>query len=90
MKQEHKQYISENKDRMPVEEMARHLNIRERNVRKFLKQEEEKNKMPEELVAPASSFGKNRVILCIVIIVLTGLAVYGNSLNGQFIWDDNH
>ena len=88
MKQEHKQYILENKDRTPVEEMARDLNIRERNVRKFLKQEEEKNKMPEEHTVPASSFGKNRVILCIVVIVLAGLAVYGNSLNGQFIWDD--
>ncbi|MBN1870253.1 MAG: tetratricopeptide repeat protein [Candidatus Omnitrophica bacterium] len=31
---------------------------------------------------------KKKLIFCIVAIVLAGLAVYGNSLNGQFVWDD--
>ena len=48
MKQEHKLYILENKGRMSVEDMARHLNIRERVVLKFLKLKENKEETSEQ------------------------------------------
>ena len=33
---------------------------------------------------------KKKFFLPIILIIILGFAVYGNSLNGQFIWDDEH
>lgn len=88
MKQEHIQYILEHKGKKSVEEIARDLNIREKNVRKFLKQRKISSVSPVAHNDPTPSIGIRKLVLCIAVIVLTGFAVYGNSLDGPFIWDD--
>ncbi|MCK5179429.1 MAG: tetratricopeptide repeat protein, partial [Candidatus Omnitrophica bacterium] len=37
-----------------------------------------------------ASVGKRNVILSVILIIILGFAVYGNSINGEFIWDDTH
>ena len=36
------------------------------------------------------NINKKTIFLSILLIVTLGFAVYGNSLNGEFIWDDEH
>ena len=37
-----------------------------------------------------SSIGKRKIFLSILLIIILGFAVYGNTLNGEFVWDDEY
>lgn len=92
MKQEEKKYILENFDKKSAKELARELGLKERKVKKFLQLEKPKKprvEVPQEPLRhiPAT---KKTIILSIALIIFMGMAVYANSINGQFIWDDYH
>jgi len=88
MKPEHKKYILENINKKSIKEISRKLDIKEKKIRKFLEKETERQTDSEkETKRPV----KDRTIfLSIVIIIILGFAVYGNSLNGEFILDDTY
>ncbi|MFC1657929.1 tetratricopeptide repeat protein [Candidatus Omnitrophota bacterium] len=35
-------------------------------------------------------FKRESIFACVILIIILGFAVYGNSLNGKFVWDDDH
>ncbi|MDD5449443.1 MAG: tetratricopeptide repeat protein [Candidatus Omnitrophica bacterium] len=91
MNPEHKKYILENITKKSIRELASDLGLKERKVRKFVETEKQK-KIPadfkEEAKAPARPFDKIIVLLSVALIIILGLAVYANSLNGKFVYDD--
>ncbi len=44
----------------------------------------------EPALTPVASFSRKFLILSILSIVLLGIGVYANSLDGAFLWDDQH
>ena len=89
MKPEHKRYILENINKKPVKKIAQELNLKERNIRKFLEKEEKEKKEQIDLRKETKTPLKKRTIfISIILIIILGFAVYGNSLNGEFLWDD--
>jgi len=45
---------------------------------------------PPELTVPVASVPRKFLIFSILSIVLLGIGVYANSLDGAFVWDDQH
>jgi len=88
MKPEHKQYILENLNSKSLKEIAQHLQIKEKNVRKFVEREKMKENFQENRNDENMPSQKRKWICSIAVIILAGFMVYGNALNGQFIWDD--
>ncbi len=96
MKPEHKEYILDNIDKMSVKRISRNLNIKEKRVWEFLEHEKKKGQEPAPPTASPTAppkrvervAQKKPVVLSVILIVLLGFAVYGNSLTGEFIWDD--
>ncbi|MDD5449446.1 MAG: tetratricopeptide repeat protein [Candidatus Omnitrophica bacterium] len=93
MNPEHKKYILENITKKSIRELASDLDLKERKVRKFVETEKQK-KIPadfkEETKTPARPFDKTIVLLSVALIIILGLAVYANSLNGKFLYDDEN
>ena len=97
MNPEHKKYILCNVRKKSVKEIAADLNLKERRVREFLeKQIVQKKQIDAETESTFGQKGrqtptqKRTIFLSIVLIITLGFAVYGNSLNNEFIWDDHH
>ena len=93
MKPEHEKYILENVARKPPGAIAKDLGLKERKVKRFLERQKEREGQEcrgDRPVAPASSIGKRKVFLSVILIALLGFAVYANSIGGAFIWDDSH
>ena len=88
MKQEHQQYILENISRKSAEAIAKDLGLKERKVKRFL--ERQKNKDAQPSVTRATPVKKKNIALSIIFIIILGFAVYGNSIHGEFIWDDTN
>src|SRR3989338_11594974 len=88
MTPEEKEYILANLGRQSHNEIARHLNMKEKNVRKFVERELVKGRLKENREKDPWMPQKGAGIICVVLIILTGFIIYGNSLQGQFIWDD--
>ena len=89
MKPEHEQYILKNIGHKPAEAIAKDLGLKERNVNRFLEKQKSKERAAgprNETIAPVK---KKIVLLSVFLIVVLGFTVYGNSINGEFIWDDN-
>ena len=87
MQPEHKKYILDNINRKPIPEIARDLNIKERKIRKFL--EKHKHSQQAKATLAIKPRLKNTLIFIIIIIAL-GFVIYGQSIDGEFIWDDEH
>ncbi|MBL7157630.1 MAG: tetratricopeptide repeat protein [Candidatus Omnitrophica bacterium] len=104
MNPEHKKYILESINKKSTKEIARRLNIKERKVRKFLEKENRKPTTPARLFRQKRAGGENQepkteikpppkkgtLLISIVLIIILGFAVYGNSLKGELIWDDEY
>jgi len=88
MKPDQKKFILANLERQSFAEMARHLNIKEKKVRKFAEREQIRGRLNKGNKKELVSLSKKKWILYGALIVLVGIIVYANSLNGQFIWDD--
>ena len=91
MKQSHQKYILNAIRTKSAKEIAAELGIREKRIRKFL----EKQRKNKERATPADKeraekpHDKAAVILSIAVIIILGLVVYANSIDGKFIWDDD-
>jgi len=91
MKPEHKEYILNNIDRLSVKKIAADLNFKERKIRKFLKEQRNKEKQSDFPSLPIeASTQKMHIFFSVLLIIILGFAIYGNSLYGQFIWDDKY
>lgn len=89
MRLKHKKYILENIDRKTIKEISCDLNLKEKKIKKFLEYQKDRGKQ----IAPDSPtteipISKKPILLSIILIMTLGFAVYGNSLNNGFIWDD--
>ncbi len=90
MKPEHKKYILENINEKAIKEIAQTLGLKERKVRKFLARQREKRGHIDSQRKPESQVKKGTLLISIVLVIVAGFAVYSNSLNGEFIWDDRN
>jgi len=91
MEFDHKKYILKNYPGKSVQEIAAHLGIKERKVKKFIERARGKHlitpvKKPERV---RKKVNKKFVVLAILIIAMLGIAVYANAINGEFLLDDD-
>ncbi len=90
MKPEHKEYILNNIDKLSVKRMSQVLNIKAKTIWEFLehhkKNEAPPDVSPQKTEIPAK---KKSSFPPFILIIILGFAVYGNSLGGQFLWDDD-
>jgi len=86
MKPEDRAYILKNAGKMSPAGIARHLGLKERTVRRFLEGRETSKPAPSlhPGVRPRGLW------VAILLIVVLGASVYANSLQGDYIWDDEH
>ena len=87
MKPEHERYISEHMGRKTSEEISRDLNLKERKVRKFLEKQKgkESQNKPHHEAVPTD---KRLTLISIILIICLGICAYGNSIKGDFLFDD--
>jgi tetratricopeptide (TPR) repeat protein len=86
-----KKYILENLDKKSAKELSAELGLKERKIKKIIEKEKSKNKgLPEPLPQEPAPVKMSTIFLSVLLIVVLGFAVYANSVNGQFIWDDYH
>ena len=95
MNPENKKYILENMGKEPPAQIAARLGIKEKYIKKIIRIEREKKSpanvgsvmKPKISTHPAPA--KKAVILAsIALIMALSFAVYANSLNGKFVYDD--
>lgn len=84
----HKKYILEHINTKSIKEIAGELKLKERKIRKFLEKEKEKQKPTKSPSTQEAPPNKQLTALSIILIILFGLCAYGNSMKGQFIYDD--
>lgn len=85
MKPEHEQYILEHMDKKPAEEIAKDLGLKERKVRKFLERQKDNKTKPDQTAIPVN---KRFIFVSIALIVIFGFCAFGNSIKGDFLFDD--
>ena len=97
MNPEHKKYILENMDKKSAARIASELGIRERKVKRIIGMEGQTKKpagttAPSEKKASAQQVPVKKIVILasIALIIIMGFAVYTNSLNGQFVFDDDN
>ncbi|MBN1870748.1 MAG: tetratricopeptide repeat protein [Candidatus Omnitrophica bacterium] len=91
MKPEHKEYILKNINRDSVKEISRKLNIKEKQVRRFIQQQKNGGRQQDNL-SPETGMPvqKKQVFFSVLLIIVLAFAVYGNSFRNEFLWDDKH
>ncbi|KPK42993.1 MAG: hypothetical protein AMJ78_00005, partial [Omnitrophica WOR_2 bacterium SM23_29] len=90
MNPEHKKYILENINKKSIKEISQELDLKERKIRKFLQKQDKKKKQIESKKEPARPIKKGTILLSIALIIILGFVAYGNSLNGELLWDDHY
>ncbi|MGD9014983.1 MAG: tetratricopeptide repeat protein [Candidatus Omnitrophota bacterium] len=89
LKPEQKEYILENINKKSIQKISQVLNLKERKIKKFL----QKYRIDKRQISPQTKIGnstnKRSLFVSAVLIIILGLAVYANSLNGKFVWDDD-
>ncbi len=90
MKEIHERFIRDNSDKMSIQEIAGRLNLKPRQVRKFLSRQRDNRKVLEKghAVREGAADIRRWNLRAVLLIILVGGVVYFNSLNGSFIWDD--
>ncbi|MBF0489487.1 MAG: tetratricopeptide repeat protein [Candidatus Omnitrophica bacterium] len=58
---------------------------KKRNTKKLLKHQEQPTPRPIEI---KSTIKKGAILLSLFLIIISAACVYSNSINGQFVWDD--
>ncbi|MFC1508200.1 tetratricopeptide repeat protein [Candidatus Omnitrophota bacterium] len=90
LKSEARRYILDNIHKKSVKELARDLNLKERKIKRFLAEQKKRQKeMRPAKETKTPSFNKKTLFISIILIIILGFSVYGNSLNGKFLWDDD-
>ncbi|MFH1678055.1 MAG: hypothetical protein ABH914_00340, partial [Candidatus Omnitrophota bacterium] len=90
MNPEHKKYILENIDNKSIKKIAGELNLKERKIKRYIKQCREKRNYIDPAKGLKHPVSKKGLFLFLILIIVLGFIAYGNSLNGQFLWDDNY
>jgi len=97
MKDENKKYILENIGKKTVKEIARSLGMKEKKIRNFLEKHKKNASQVKtvnaSVVERPAPFGMKSVLskkVFLVIIFLVGFAVYSNSFQNEFLFDDIH
>jgi tetratricopeptide (TPR) repeat protein len=84
-------YIIANLDKKSVRELSQDLGLKERKIKKIIERmRSRKGSAPEPKPQEAAPVNKLTLLLSVLLIAILGFAVYANSINGQFIWDDYH
>lgn len=87
MKPEDKQYIFDNIGKKSVKQIAKDLGIKEKKIKKFLKNEE--GKAPETASPKGAKPTQYKIrLLHIILIALVGFTIYVNSFGNDFVYDD--
>jgi len=87
MKPEHKKYIESNVGKRSASQIAADLGIRERNVRKYLK--EKKIKIDEDRQPPETAVARQKIKAAYLVLLAAAVfGFYANSLGGPFLFDD--
>ena len=81
MNPEHKKYILENMDKKSAGQITAKMGVKKKNVKNIIWMKIK----AQSLNVPAK---KTVMLASVVLIIILGLAVYANSLNGKFIYDD--
>jgi tetratricopeptide (TPR) repeat protein len=91
MKTEHKNYILQNIGNKSIKELSLVLNLKESKIKRFLERHrDEYTSSPLGINTKGRSSPPAAVkFISVILIVIAGFAVYANSLNGKFIWDDD-
>ena len=95
MKPRHKEFILKNIGKKSVKAIAEELNLRERNVQRFLESRGLKSGAPvrvsysEDKAMPAPKEKRAIHIFFVAAIFTLVLAAYFNALPNDFIWDDH-
>ncbi len=88
MTPEDKKYILENTGKKSVKELAAELHLKEKHIQRLLEKKQLKRNKPlgrQDTADPSKAKGS---LLSVLMIVLAGVVVYGNSLRGELLWDD--
>lgn len=88
MKHEHKSYILQNQGKLSISEIARHLQIKERKVKKFLDTEKGKHSKSKEHESFDVDSKPTFQYLISGIMVVLGFLIYSNILHANFQLDD--
>jgi tetratricopeptide (TPR) repeat protein len=91
MKPKQRQYILDNQDKLTIEQMAKHLNLKERNIRKFLNHQNITPIEPKKAEPQANplTIRKGKTFwLSMLLIAVLGLVSYFNTFEYEFVWDD--
>jgi len=92
MKPEQRQYILENMNAKSIKEIAVHLGMKYRTVKRFTdnwKQRQASFQSKQEFKKKEEASKKKVIWPLLLVIIILGCIVYTGSLKGQFIWDDN-
>jgi len=90
MKPKHKEYILKNIDKLSVERISQDLNLKQKKIFEFLEYQKDQEKHPSSPSEKGETPSKSpQIFLSIALVIVLGFAVYGNSLNNGFIWDDD-
>ena len=84
-------YILANLDKKSAKELSLELGLKERKIKKIIERLRSNKKcLAEPLPQDPVPVKMRTVFLSALLIIVLGFAVYANSVNGQFIWDDYH
>ena len=92
MKPEHRKYILKHHDQHTAEQIAHHLNLKERTVQRYIDSLKTKDKPVGKEEAGFAPLTDKRVRpnwWLVLAVALVGFIFYANALQGEFIWDDN-
>lgn len=94
MNPEHKKYILDNIGKKSVKEIASHLSLKERKIKKFLEQNKHSKYKtafsPVVISERQTIFATKRIpyIFIILLILIVGFIAYSNSFHNEFVFDD--
>lgn len=89
METKDKKYILKNINSKSIKEIAQELNLKEKKVKKFLEKEMKKDGVSQISGVTTTPRNKKVLLACTLLIIIFGFMVYSNSIDGEFIWDDN-
>ncbi|MDO8535919.1 MAG: tetratricopeptide repeat protein [Candidatus Omnitrophota bacterium] len=92
MNPEHKKYILENVGKKSVRQIAGDLHLKEKVVKRLLEKEKGLSKQADAGFKTDKEGKQSRskwsIFISVTLIIILGFIVYGNSINGKFVWDD--
>ena len=89
MNKEHKKYILENLGKKSIRQLSEELHLKERYIKRFLEEQNmAKGAHADSPKAATNRLGNKNILVSIALIVVLGCLAYINSLNNEFVYDD--